>query len=553
MIDRTIAGLRPLAARLRRSLHAGVLVLATALAAACGGGELLLLAIPGVGTGGTGIVAGVITGLGSIIVDGERYDEASAALVQQADLGTDETLNAAAFQVGQYVQIELDADGAPARVVLDAQIVGAVSTIDRTQGRLVVLGQTVAVNTDAAQGPVTVFSGATSLADLNVGDTVRIYGTLRANPSQADQERLQASRIEHLGAQTPTLVRVTGTLRGGATTGWSIGGLSVDLANARWLPTGTQAQVAMAVTAVAPWSLAQAAAPSRLAMTSIRALVANTGTGAQRLSGPVRLLGDGQIEVQGVRVDASAAGLAATLGKLDEGAYVTVQTHADANGAVVAKSVERPPSGGRTTELRGTVDSVVGATQFRVRGLVVDASAAEWVGGLASAITDGANVSVQGELTATGVRARRVEWLSTPATHAVVQWTATVQAVTDGRDIVVQATNGQVTTVTLPAGVPPPKPGETIDVLGYWNGTQVTASDIDVRPAVESGTIELRGVLEVLLDGRLRINGQTLQASAEQVLALTSLRGREVSLKVRRTSSGLLQLIELIQARPARP
>jgi hypothetical protein len=62
-------------------------MLGLALLASCGGELALLLAAPGVGTGGTGIIAGVLTGLGSVVVDGQRYDESQATLEQRARSG----------------------------------------------------------------------------------------------------------------------------------------------------------------------------------------------------------------------------------------------------------------------------------------------------------------------------------------------------------------------------------------------------------------------------------------------------------------------------------
>lgn len=546
--------------QLRRALGAAGLAL---MLAACGGAELLLLAIPGVGTGGTGIVAGIVTGLGSIIVDGERYDEAGATLVQQTDLGTDETLSATAFQVGQYVQMELGSDGAPARVLLDAQIVGPVARVDRAQNRLLVLGQNVVVNTDAARGPVTIFSGAGSLTDIAPGDSLRIYGSLKADPSQVAQEHILASRIEHLGAQTPALVRLTGSLRSGAgsgsggAAGWAIGTQAIDLSAARWSPAGSTAEAGMVVTVVAPWMASTAAGSSSsaasapLVIQGARTLVSGASTlaGAQRLSGPVRLLGNGQIEVQGVRVDASAAATSATLDALTDGSYVVLTAQRDAAGNAVATGLDRLPDGGRPADLRGTVDSLVGTTQFRVRGVVVDASRATWVGTVASALANGSYVHVQGDLAAAGVRATRVEVLASPPDNAVVQWTGTVQSVNEAaRSIVVLAPAGQLQPVVLPDDAATPRVGDTLDLVGYWQGGQLQARDFDTRPALEPGAIELKGVLELLADGRLRVAGQTLQATAEQVQALAPWRGREVRLKVRQTASGGLQLLDIIQS-----
>ena len=63
----------------RRSLLAGAAASVAASLLGCGGGD----GLAGVGTGGTGsFSSGPIRGFGSIVVNGVRYDEASAQVVQ---------------------------------------------------------------------------------------------------------------------------------------------------------------------------------------------------------------------------------------------------------------------------------------------------------------------------------------------------------------------------------------------------------------------------------------------------------------------------------------
>ena len=65
----------------RRSLLAGAAASVAASLLGCGGGD----GLAGVGTGGTGsFSSGPIRGFGSIVVNGVRYDEASAQVVGDA-------------------------------------------------------------------------------------------------------------------------------------------------------------------------------------------------------------------------------------------------------------------------------------------------------------------------------------------------------------------------------------------------------------------------------------------------------------------------------------
>ncbi len=137
-----------------------------ALLLSCGGGGLdVVINGGGVGTGGTGIVAGTITGLGSVIVDGVRYDDSQAVLERRPDLLHSEALTLADLQVGQYVVLELDDAGNPTRVRVEPQLVGPAADVNAAAGQFTVWGQAVAVNTDPGRGTDHgVVSGCQSLA-----------------------------------------------------------------------------------------------------------------------------------------------------------------------------------------------------------------------------------------------------------------------------------------------------------------------------------------------------------------------------------------------------
>ena len=187
--------------------------IAITLIAACGGsaGDAALSLAPGVGTGGTGIVAGTLTGLGSVIVDGVRYDDSQASLERQADLVQTTTLALSDLQVGQYVYLELDSASTPVRVRLESQLVGPVAGLTASGTRFTVWGQAVAINTNPALGPVTVFSGYTQASDMGTQDPVQVYGVLRPDPNDATRELILATRIERLTSTTSLPARLTGT------------------------------------------------------------------------------------------------------------------------------------------------------------------------------------------------------------------------------------------------------------------------------------------------------------------------------------------------------
>ena len=140
-------------------------LLATAVAAGCGGG---------VGTGGTGgnataYASGPITGFGSVIVGGVRFDDVSAE-VQDAD-GARRSRDE--LRLGMTVEVDStaitsDASGSSAtatRIRFESELVGPVGAVDLAAGSFTLLGQRVSVDT------TTVFDErlASGLAGLSLG------------------------------------------------------------------------------------------------------------------------------------------------------------------------------------------------------------------------------------------------------------------------------------------------------------------------------------------------------------------------------------------------
>jgi hypothetical protein len=157
-------GLRPLLFTLAAS---GALLLA-----ACGGG------------GGdeppraqaSSFTSGAITGFGSVIVNGVRFDDDAAELVDEDGnrLGKDD------LALGQQVEIEASSIdrtgglGVATRILVGSELVGPVAAVDPASQTLVVLGQTVAV--DAS----TVFDDDLSggFAALSVGRVLEVHAQL---------------------------------------------------------------------------------------------------------------------------------------------------------------------------------------------------------------------------------------------------------------------------------------------------------------------------------------------------------------------------------------
>ncbi len=154
------------------------------LLAACGGGSGGSSDSPAVGNNGssssitgnsssaaaakTTVTQGMVTGFGSVIVNGVHYD------VDDADINVDgKALVESDLKVGQIVRItgRLNADGKTGKAMKlegESQLVGPITSIDLTSGTLVALGQTIQLTAD------TFYDDGLTAAQLKVGDIIEV-------------------------------------------------------------------------------------------------------------------------------------------------------------------------------------------------------------------------------------------------------------------------------------------------------------------------------------------------------------------------------------------
>lgn len=155
---------------------------------ACGGGGDSATRAGSAAAGSFSV--GRISGIGSIIVNGIRYDDSSASISSDGSAFRREDL-----RLGMVVAVQ----GTPAvggrssatRIVLGGELVGPIGS--KGDGQLVVLGQTVTI------GEGTVFAVGVSLADLKVGDVVEVHGVadLASNSIQASYVQKKAGANEY--------------------------------------------------------------------------------------------------------------------------------------------------------------------------------------------------------------------------------------------------------------------------------------------------------------------------------------------------------------------
>jgi hypothetical protein len=170
------------------------LALSLLLLSSCGGGddESEDVASEGGGISGTGITSiGVITGFGSIYINGIRFDIDNAIFNRdgKASIGQSE------FSVGEYIVIKgmLNADkktGVAQNVSFTDIVEGQVTAISNNS--IDVLGQKILINKD------TVFHGFKQLTELSQGNILEVSGIKNSKgKSTATSIKLKQKQFDH--------------------------------------------------------------------------------------------------------------------------------------------------------------------------------------------------------------------------------------------------------------------------------------------------------------------------------------------------------------------
>ena len=398
MMFTTLTALR--SPRRRAALAAALLAAAlTGALAGCGGG---------VDSGGTGApvasyASGTITGFGSVIVNGVRFDD-SAAAVTDAD---DNARSRDDLRLGMTAEVNgtaivTDADGRDAStarsIVIASELVGPVSANDLVGRRLVVLGQTV----DVADGTVFDTSLAGGQAALAVGDRIEVYGHF--DPASG---RYAATRIERKAASAGFVLR--GIVAALDTSGrsFTIGATRISYAAlpASAVPTTladgrfVRVRLGAVPTTGSVWT----------ATGIVDAMARIADDDDTRIRGRVSaFVSTRQFSVNGTPVDAATASFPDGSAGLALGARAEVEGRSAA-GVLVARRVEVESEGnesGRDFDVRGLVTALDRTAQtFTVRNVVVSyAGSVDFRDGGAADLALGREVDARGRLSPDGTR-----------------------------------------------------------------------------------------------------------------------------------------------------
>jgi hypothetical protein len=345
----------------------------------------------GVGTEGTGTFASVgsgpITGFGSIVVSGVRYDDSAASVSDDDGQGRDRSQLA----LGMVVEVQggavtTAADGvtlvATATTVRTRRaLLGPAAAIDLAAGSLQVLGQQVLVTGDTAFGS----SLAGGLAAVAPGQVLEVWGLFDASRSDWVATRIAVATAGSAysisgpvasvdSAQSFTL----GSQRFAGSTAGLVAGATVQLtlqsmpdADGRWVVSTQRAEDTL---------------PDEREGAGLEGLV-STVVSATRFT------------INGTTVDSSGAQVSGTV---QPGARVEVRGSLKA-GVLLATLVQASaPETVRGFELKGTpsqLDTV--ARRFVLRGVTVGYAGASFQGGTAADLPGyTGTLEVKGQLSA---------------------------------------------------------------------------------------------------------------------------------------------------------
>lgn len=415
--------MRQLKQHLQWALCATTCALSAAVLVACGGGgggeaATQAPATPSPTTPGASaasIVDGTITGFGSVIIDGQRFDDsiAKVLIANRPDAQSAGTLGD--LRTGMRVQGELK-DGVLQNLVVNFALAGTVGAVDAAAGTLVVFGQTIKTTT-TGQLP-TVFDGFNALSQLAVGDLVKVSGTVASDGS------ITATRIERKAKDGTEVYRLSGAVQGLDTTAktFTLAGnnsVTVSYADAKLLPTGAVVENGKLVSVIATAAPTASGGKNVLAASVVEVKARKLPDSSDTtVGGPINDFKSlASLRIGDVVVDASTA----TLKEGTQAADIVNGAQALAHGVIKdgAMKADWLKVFKNDTAIKalliGQITDFVSLSNFTLRDTVVDASTAKFTKGSAADVAGGAWVQVTGLLTPTGVKATEIAVQPPPA------------------------------------------------------------------------------------------------------------------------------------------
>jgi hypothetical protein len=478
-------------------------LLAAALAACGGGGGEMVARI---GSGGSGapidIGVGGVDGFGSIILNGQHYDETGAQFTvdERPDQPTPASVDA--VRLGMQMQFQHQSNRITQATVA-AEVIGPVSSV--SANGLVVLGQTVRVNADAAAP--TIFDGFAALSEL-AGAVVEVHGQRNASAE------IQATRIQR---RSTAVLRVAGTVTDLANGVFRIGSLSIRAAQAAVVPGSQSVANGQRVTAWTDLPLVNGELVARVIRVGGAAIPDNAVLTVEGLVTGFQAISS--LRIGGIAVDASAAQVVGgTASDLRDGR--SVRASGTYSGSVLrASRIEILSALPARVELNGAVTSFVDANgTFRVRDTATRVTPqTTYVRGDASNLGNGVLVKVEGPVVNGVIEAATVEFLPPSAGIARVLFgtVAGTQAITGGKKFLLLPLPFNVettpTTVYKKGTVGDLSDGRGVKVDGTYDGLRFAAVEIQFMDNVQDPPIfSIDGIASNVQPGSVVVDGKSV-------------------------------------------
>ncbi|WP_457426367.1 DUF5666 domain-containing protein [Roseateles sp. P5_E7] len=524
--------MRQLKQHLQWAFCATTCALSTAVLVACGGGgggaaatQAPAAPAPSVPSASTASVDGTITGFGSVIIDGQRFDDslAKVAFANKPEAQTAGTLGD--LRTGMRVQGELK-DGVLQNLVVNFALVGTVGAVDAAAGTLNVFGQTIKTTT-TGQLP-TVLEGFNALSQLAVGDLVKVSGTVAGDGS------IWATRIERKAKDGTEVFRLSGAVQALDTTAKTftlVGNSSVTVSytDAKLLPTGAVIENGKLVSVVATSAPAASGGKNVLTASVIEVKARKLPDSSDTtVGGPINDFKSlASLRIGDVVVDAGTATLKEGTQAADVVNGAQAQAHGSIKDGVMKADWLRVFKNDTAIKalLVGQITDYVSLANFTLRGTVVDASAAKFIKGSAADVAAGAWVQVTGQLTSAGVKASEIT-VQPPPADKPQRLAGAISAVdATGKSFTLLGTTvkwGDATKVSpegkllanLAAGVTVNVEGTYSESTGQFTATSVTV----VNTTGVAKTIGFSGIAFNVTDAGLQIGSYTVLITPNTLL-----------------------------------
>jgi len=391
------------------------------------------------------LYSGPVTGLGSVVVNGVRF-ETIGAKVHESDDPYGDASSPDQVKLGMTVSIEGSADEAQATgtagaIRVDGGIRGQVNAIDTGANTLTVSGQSIKV-----EAKTTVFQGASGFSGLSTSNWVEVYGLPQSDGTfLATRVEAYASKSSLDGSYPKAStypVSLRGVVASSAANSFTLsngsnGAITVNYRAADLLPAGSAIAVgtSVRVLAGAVADNAAVAAAKVLVLTPSSLLAASSAaTGSTpvsiKLKGVVDSVSGGTIVVSGTKVDLSHAvmpkGMPVTgqvveaKGPLSSGTLIASKLEfGDKETSYTAQPGGTAAAVSYSQGLYGTISGYTsGGNTFAIQGVTVKVDSATRYEQGYSTLADNMYVEVKGVLDNGALLARKVEVKGVTANNA---------------------------------------------------------------------------------------------------------------------------------------